>query len=167
MRGDNVNRGGVKRRLTRYSLVAREWHCFFAGKLFGRLTVTQGPDFDQLGTVGNLQCALIKHLWLRIAMAPYDCDQCSVPESHRAHEANVDTTRRAVQDLLRVISSWDPLRNGYPVGMTLEISMLSPSDRCHGFAAYDFDALPAGLEGAIPSSCPGIKEAVADHAFRL
>ncbi len=141
------------------------WHRFFATKLFGRLTVTPGPDFDQLRDMAHGQCAAIRHLWLRIPLAPYDCTQCNHPESTELHRANVNTVQHAIRGIVNIMMSWDPKRNGYPENVTLEISIHSWSDRCHGFAAYDFDAVPEGLEGVGPDDDPLVHQALSHHAF--
>ncbi|KAL2195718.1 hypothetical protein P885DRAFT_39936, partial [Corynascus similis CBS 632.67] len=81
-----------------------------------------------------------KYIWLRIELDPYDCGDCCQPESNYTHGKNTDVTERAMLEFFQIMSWWS--YNYYGDGITLEISIHSPSDREHAFRSFDFDAVP-------------------------
>ncbi|KAK3900367.1 hypothetical protein C8A05DRAFT_17314, partial [Staphylotrichum tortipilum] len=152
--------------LTPYSLVSWEWHDFFAGKLFERLTVTPGPDFARLPVLAHGQGARVKHLWLRIPLAPYTCNWCRSPEDARWHGQNIDTVQATIDRFLTRLLYWS-WRAGFPTHATLEISIHSPSDRLHGYGHYDMDAVPEGLGRALPSEGSDTVDPAAQHTLSM
>lgn len=137
--GKNINRGGAKRRLASYAVVCSGWRAFFEPRLFRKLTVTQ-RDFQQLRRLEPRAKQWTKYIWLRIELDPYDCGDCCQPESNYTHGKNTDVTERAMLEFFQIMSWWS--YNYYGDGITLEISIHSPSDREHAFRSFDFDAVP-------------------------
>ena len=145
--GANINHGGIKKRLSPYCLVSREWHEFFASRLFRRLTVSKELEFSQLRQLGFNQKKFVKHIWLRIDLATYPCELSWAAEDAVWHGKNIGIVERTLEkffDEMAWYGSWliDEPDESYG-GMTLEISIHSPSDREHCFRGfYDFDAEP-------------------------
>lgn len=145
--GANISHGGVKRRLSTYCLVAREWHEFFASRLFRKLTVSKDLEFMQLRQLSFNQKKFIKHIWLRIDLAMYPYEQCWETEGAVWHGTNIGIAAATLVEFFCQMAwhgSWlvsEPDESSG--GMTLEISIHSPSDRQHHFRnLYDFDAEP-------------------------
>ncbi|KAK4101942.1 hypothetical protein N658DRAFT_495881 [Parathielavia hyrcaniae] len=139
--GRNVNNGGVKMRLTGYCLVRWEWHEFFASKIFHKKTVTQ-HEVGHLGGLCHWQLKYLKHLWLRVQLPRYDCGQGNDLELAKEHGNSTEWLEGAFEDLFVQLGVLlNPHRIGVSEGVTLEISINSPSDREHHFK--QFDSMPS------------------------
>lgn len=141
--GCNLNGGGFKKRLAGYASVSREWNEFFASKMFRKLTVNQ-LDLSALSTLLPGHRKFVKHIWLRVMLYQYDCNQCHEKEDAVCHGKNTDATEDAIEHLFFIMDEWClGERDGLiPTDVTLEISIHSPSDKLHYFQVYDFDVTP-------------------------
>ncbi|KAJ4864291.1 hypothetical protein T069G_00821 [Trichoderma breve] len=118
-----------------YAAVSKEWQLYFERFNFRRLILHQScvPEFGRV--VRRHRRGMVKHVWLRVELAPYVCPACEWPERPFEILDNNQTFTAAIYRLLEVFSTWK--KNGqYGVssgGLVLELSAYSPSDSEHFF----------------------------------
>ncbi|KAM0435061.1 hypothetical protein ACHAPT_003150 [Fusarium lateritium] len=115
--------------LTDYSLVCKEWQQFFEKEIYRHITLTR-PHFRTFYSFVRRQKHLVKHIWLRIELEPYECDECYHTYTNRASPNDDLELRRSISGLFSILQSW---YQGGDSGLTLEISIWSPSDSEHTF----------------------------------
>ncbi|KAL7914669.1 hypothetical protein GGI35DRAFT_154254 [Trichoderma velutinum] len=154
-----------------YAAVSKEWQLYFERFNFRRLILNQSciPEFGR--AVRQHRRGMVKHVWLRVELAPYLCPACRWPERPLEILDNNQTFTAALYQLLEVLSTWK--KNGqYGVsngGLVLELSAYSPSDSEHYFKyplgkddyphKYDEscvvdDSVKAGLSGNLQRILP-------------
>ncbi|KAJ4200086.1 hypothetical protein NW767_007605 [Fusarium falciforme] len=73
---DKKNRPG-------FPTVSRQWQDFFEPIFFRRLVIDE-PDLNMLSSVtegsNGFRLFYIRHLWLRLKLAPYTCKYCQTSE---------------------------------------------------------------------------------------
>ncbi|KAL7945115.1 hypothetical protein V8C42DRAFT_324607 [Trichoderma barbatum] len=152
---------GGKYGLANYALVCRSWQSIFEKANFRRLVLWQG-DLDDLAKIPKRCRPYVRHVCLRIEIQEYrpwgNAPEMSIrPERMEDIAANNDIIELAVGNLFGVLKSWEKeIKPGYR-GMTLEMSIHSPSDPRHvyrGITATRLEmGLPwmdeVGLEGAV------------------
>ncbi|UPL00730.1 hypothetical protein LCI18_011664 [Fusarium solani-melongenae] len=105
--------------------VCRDWQEYFKKILFRKLTVHQ-KDLAGLHKISRCRTERIQHLWLRIELLPYDCLRCHNFE--------------ALRKLFSILHSWKGRNPSHPnSGLTLELSVHSPSDSQHEFQNFSFE----------------------------
>ncbi|KAM6482039.1 hypothetical protein HDV62DRAFT_57988 [Trichoderma sp. SZMC 28011] len=118
-----------------YAAVSKEWQLYFERFNFRRLILHQSciPEFGRV--IRHHRRGMVKHVWLRVELAPYVCPACEWPERPFEILDNNQTLTAAIYQLLEVFSTWK--KNGqYGVsngGLVLELSAYSPSDSEHFF----------------------------------
>ncbi|KAL7806363.1 hypothetical protein V8C44DRAFT_360568 [Trichoderma aethiopicum] len=103
--------------------VCRDWNAFFEHANFEKLILHQ-DDIPMLGEVVPRRGALMRWIWLRIELPPYDCPVCNLPESVEEDRVNKFIFTDAVWGLFDILSQ---LNNDHHPGITLELSAHSPS----------------------------------------
>ncbi|KAI8724093.1 hypothetical protein NCS52_00266500 [Fusarium sp. LHS14.1] len=79
----------------------------------------------------------IRHIWLRLKLAPYTCKDCQTSEPrHIIHQNNARFTR-AVSKLLGILARGNHIC--YHRGITLQLSAHSPSDNRHRYRDFRMD----------------------------
>ncbi|RSL68604.1 hypothetical protein CEP54_002703 [Fusarium duplospermum] len=131
--------------LAKCAAVCRDWQEYFENILFRKITVHQ-EDLARLGEISPCRTERIRHLWLRIELLPYDCLRCH-------HFGRQDPTKNssifeeALRTLFGVLHSWKARNPSHPnSGLTLELSVHSPSDSHHEFQNLSFDDDDNGKE---------------------
>lgn len=132
----------VKKGLARYAAVCKHWQTFCEKRLYRHLTLSQSC-LNALDTVVRRQRGLVKHIWLRIELLPYDCPDCMKFVSKRTRDH--DIAGNAITKLFHVLSTWRKSEPATYRGLTLEISIYSPSDVGHNFGG-DFHFGPEPFE---------------------
>ncbi|KAL6830616.1 hypothetical protein J3E69DRAFT_196824 [Trichoderma sp. SZMC 28015] len=118
-----------------YAAVSKEWQLYFERYNFRRLILHQSciPEFGRV--VRHHRRGMVKHVWLRVELAPYFCPACEWPERPFEVLDNNQTFTAALYRLLEVLGTWKKsgqygVSNG---GLVLELSAYSPSDSEHFF----------------------------------
>ncbi|KAI1121814.1 hypothetical protein F5Y10DRAFT_255466 [Nemania abortiva] len=129
-------------RTSPYAAVSKEWQAFFEKQHFGRLVLHQSHirEFDRI--VRHQRRRMVRHIWLRIQLAEYDCDRCYKRENDAEARVNNQLMTEAIWTTLKVLSTW-PKRGRFGVGNKgpiLELSVHSPSDIEHHFHNYLLDS---------------------------
>ncbi|RYO96980.1 hypothetical protein DL764_007381 [Monosporascus ibericus] len=122
----------MKPSLARYAAVCKEWQAFFEKILYRRLVLKQ-TCLDEFDKVVRRRKGLVQHIWLRIELGTYSCPACMGFEDPLRHTAD-ETVNEALMKLFLILSTWvkpDVTPHG---GLTLEISIYSPSDSQHNFS---------------------------------
>lgn len=124
--------------LAKCAAVCRDWQEYFENILFRKITVHQ-RDLARLGEIRPCRTERIRHLWLRIELLPYDCLRCH-NFGRQDHTKNGPIFQEALRKLLSVLHSWKGRNPSHPnSGLTLELSVHSPSDSQHEFQNFSFD----------------------------
>lgn len=122
--------------LTPYAQVCNEWRVFVERSTFSRLVLSSG-DLDAFHAIIARRRAMvhqqvpIRHIWLRLLLAEYNCPDCERPENSEEAAANDEMFTEAMRKLLQALALLDPGR-----GLTLEFSAHSPSDSAHFFKSW-------------------------------
>lgn len=75
------SRGFVRTRgggLAVYSTVCQSWQEYFERIRFHRLAISQ-DDVDRFAGLAARHIGRVRHIWLRVEHARYDCSRCSGP----------------------------------------------------------------------------------------
>ncbi|KZL68015.1 hypothetical protein CT0861_12159 [Colletotrichum tofieldiae] len=108
--------------------VCKEWRAILEKESFRQLKL-QVSCLDDMGAmIGLEQVKLVKQIWLNIALKPYTCRCCPYSESDPWACGNNKVVREAITKLFSILSKWPE-----DAGLTLELSIQSPSDREHCF----------------------------------
>ncbi|KAH6608972.1 peroxisomal abc transporter [Trichoderma cornu-damae] len=133
--------GNGKRGLTNYSLVCKSWQSIFEKANFRRLVLHQS-DLDGLDRIPKRCWPYVRHVWLRIELGEYCPSGSITPERLEDTAAYNDLVELAVGGLFGALKSWEKVVEPDFRGMTLELSIHSPSDSrylCRGVHAKDLD----------------------------
>ncbi|RSM13569.1 hypothetical protein CDV31_005739 [Fusarium ambrosium] len=124
--------------IAKCATVCRDWQEYFENVLFRKITVHQ-KDLARLGEISPCRTERIRHLWLRIELLPYDCHICW-HFGRQDHKKNGSIFEEALRKLFGVLHSWKARNSSHPnSGLTLELSVHSPSDSQHQFQNFSFD----------------------------
>ncbi|RSL45055.1 hypothetical protein CEP53_010945 [Fusarium sp. AF-6] len=133
--------------LAKCAAVCRNWQGYFENILFRKVTVHQ-KDLARLHKISNCRTERIQHLWLRIELLPYDCRICR-EFGHANDRKDGRIFEKALRNLFRVLHRWKGRNPSHTSGgLTLEISVHSPSDSQHEFQNISFDDDNNNDEGA-------------------
>ncbi|KND90416.1 hypothetical protein TOPH_04909 [Tolypocladium ophioglossoides CBS 100239] len=131
-------------RLATYAVVCRDWQAFFEAILFRRLMIRQ-QDLPEFGRLRPCRRGLVHHLWLRVELPSYDCSMCRQHETAKIMRKHNPIIRKAFCDLFAILNNWGERTlldaDSQGRGLTLEISVHSPSDSEHCFKNISFDHL--------------------------
>ncbi|KAK2055930.1 hypothetical protein LY76DRAFT_519398 [Colletotrichum caudatum] len=108
--------------------VCKEWQAILEKEFFRQLKLQVSCLDDMEAMIGAEQVKLVKQIWLNIALKPYTCRCCPYSESGTWACGNNKVVREAITKLFSILSRWPG-----DAGLTLEISIQSPSDREHCF----------------------------------
>ncbi|KAL7939164.1 hypothetical protein V8C35DRAFT_1856 [Trichoderma chlorosporum] len=149
--------------LTNYALVCKSWQSIFERANFRRLVLRQA-DLDDLVKIPKRCRPYLRHVCLRIEIQEYrpwgNPQPVIRPERMEDIAANNDIIELAVGKLFGILKSWEKellkIQPAYR-GMTLEMSIHSPSDPKYVFRGVTAPRLEkglsweneAGLEGAV------------------
>ncbi|RDL35210.1 uncharacterized protein BP5553_07141 [Venustampulla echinocandica] len=128
-----------------YASVCREWRAVFEKNIFHRLVLHQ-QDLEEFGNLVRFQKELVKHIWLRIELDLYTCLTCREGENKLMKRKNNDTIKQAIYKLFSILSSWEEHHSRNNRGLTLEISIHSPSDSQHHFQDHRIHAVDDCVE---------------------
>ncbi|KAL7796866.1 ABC transporter transmembrane region 2 domain-containing protein [Trichoderma ceciliae] len=131
-----------KRGLTNYALVCSSWQSLFEKANFRRLILHQS-DLDDLARIPRRCWPYVRHIWLRIELGEYHPPSEVIrPERLEDTAAYNDLIEFAVGNLFATLKSWEKVVEPAFRGMTLEMSIHSPSDSkyvCRGVHAKELD----------------------------
>ncbi|GAO18533.1 hypothetical protein UVI_02054750 [Ustilaginoidea virens] len=130
--------------LTRYALVCREWQRFIEAHKFSHVRIHDRQLRGLERRMVDRQRRLVRHIWLNIELREYTCWECDRPETEWEQEANGRIIGLAVERVFAILSGWRATGRG----LTLEISVQSPSDTLHWFPAWFFGGradVPRGI----------------------
>ncbi|KAK4211725.1 hypothetical protein QBC37DRAFT_426296 [Rhypophila decipiens] len=116
-----------------YALVCRDWQGFFEKECLRSLILT----YERVDWLNQMvpphKRHLVKHIWLWVKLPHYHVHEylytSTKEHSQEYREARVFTG--AVCGLFRSLSSWETT-HGQGHGVTLELTVYSPSDKAHG-----------------------------------
>ncbi|KAF6832706.1 hypothetical protein CMUS01_06812 [Colletotrichum musicola] len=112
--------------------VCKEWQAELEKENFRRLKVT-AADLETMGDIVRPDRAkLVGHVWLNIELLRYSCQACRQREGKSLYLKNHNLVRKAIEKL------WAILSREEMAGLTLELSMQSPSDKEHSFKNFYF-----------------------------
>ncbi|CAH0037148.1 unnamed protein product [Clonostachys rhizophaga] len=123
----------------RLASVCRDWQGFFERHTFKRLLLIESnlSGFEQVILSRPVRLTYIQNLLLRIKLSVYNCKACEQPEDASTIKLNNAIFSSCIQHLLNTLASWspEPCNSSKPGfhGLTLEISVYSPSDNNHRF----------------------------------
>lgn len=112
-----------------YAAINRQWQAYFERENFKHLILGY-YDIQDFGTIviKRHRGHLVRWAWLRLELPQYGCDRCKEAESAEETRAHEDRFTTALEYLLYYLSK---LNNDDHPGITLELSVHSPSDSEH------------------------------------
>lgn len=119
-----------KHGLTNYALVCKSWQKIFEKANFCSLTIDD-DDFLRLAKIPKRCWPYVKHIWLRILLEDYYPMQRTGsvrPELLEDTAAYNDRIEGTVVRLFSILSSWEKVVKTDARGITLELSVHSPSN---------------------------------------
>ncbi|ORY68316.1 uncharacterized protein BCR38DRAFT_455344 [Pseudomassariella vexata] len=147
---ESINAGETSQRLSDYAAICKEWQKFFEKETFRHLRLHQDDleNFERI--VHSDRRDLVNHLWLRLELRNYDCNQCNERESDAEDREHNLLLTSAIWKLFRIMSPWTSCTKREAL-LTLELSAHSPSDSEHHFkeleARIDDTAYSSGIRG--------------------
>lgn len=129
----------LKNRLAPYACVSREWRDVFERENFRQLKLSH-MCLVEFGKIVHRQRPFVKRIWVYIQMCSYGFKRSMEPEESAKTESNEQNTRKAIWKLFTVLSTWGRDGDCGNRGLTLELSIYSPSDFKHVFDHYRYDA---------------------------
>ncbi|KAM0332295.1 hypothetical protein ACHAQA_002571 [Verticillium albo-atrum] len=117
-----------------YARVCREWQMEFEDDNFQVLVLDQHRlnDFERL-VCDSRRRDLVQRINLRVLLKSYDCMVCQLPEGASTRSQNDEIFISTMRRFLTLVSTW-PLKKGR--GLTLDLSIYSPSDAMHSFRDF-------------------------------
>lgn len=119
-----------KRGLTNYSLVCKSWQRIFEKANFQRLILSQS-DLDHLARIPRRCWPYVRHIWLRMEIDAYHPTGplwTIKPERLETTAAYNELIEIAIGNLFSTLKAWEKVIGPTSRGMTLEMSVHSPSD---------------------------------------
>ncbi|KAL7927153.1 hypothetical protein ACQKWADRAFT_279674 [Trichoderma austrokoningii] len=119
-----------KHGLTKYALVCKSWQSIFEKENFRSLTIDH-EDFRRLAKIPERCWPYVKHIWLRISLEEYYPRQMTGsvrPEMLEETAEYNDRIEGTLTALFSILSSWEKVVKPDASGITLELSVHSPSN---------------------------------------
>lgn len=119
-----------KHGLTNYALVCKSWQSIFEKANFRSLTIDH-EDFRRLAKIPKRCWSYVKHIWLRILLEnyyPLPRTGSVRPEMLEDIAAYNDQIECTIARLFSILSSWEKVVKPDARGITLELSVHSPSN---------------------------------------
>ena len=113
---------------SQYAAVNREWQAYFEAQNF-KCLILGHSDVREFGNIVSRyhRAGLVRWIWLRVELPKYGCRKCAKQESLEERTAHEARFTLAIWELLGILSEHN---DGHP-GITLELSVHSPSDAAH------------------------------------
>ncbi|KAK3942632.1 hypothetical protein QBC46DRAFT_447623 [Diplogelasinospora grovesii] len=122
-----------RNRLASHATVCKEWQRSFEPIIFKQLNLSPQCIFD-LERIARHRLRLVRHIWLRLTVSTYSCDDCEEIDSGATFVTDALAVWANLNSLFCILSRWE---RGTPSaagdGLTLELSIHSPSDCQHFF----------------------------------
>lgn len=115
----------------RYASICRAWQTIIERKNFARLEVTQSR-LAGFNDTGYRHRHLVKYIWFSIEPCEYLCPHCG-GVVYNWNEVPTKTIRRAIQDLVIQLSTWEPSDSSL-----LDISIQAPSGFRHSSSTIQY-----------------------------
>ncbi|KAI6577326.1 hypothetical protein MCOR09_000507 [Pyricularia oryzae] len=141
--------------------VCRHWQLIFEPRIFEHLTL-RVADVQCLNlAVRERRRHLVKHIWFIVEFPMYSCYDYELDRQAPLDNVPSDCFWNGISCLFRELSMWGaPYARG-DTGITLELSMWSPSDNMYSFQDIDFG------EGDCLDPFPDVEEDFQRHASFL
>ncbi|KAI1105095.1 hypothetical protein F4804DRAFT_351209 [Jackrogersella minutella] len=121
-----------------YATVCREWQLFFEQRHFEMIKLSQTTLWDFLNIIRAHRRKFVKHIWLRIELETYDCRICKGLPGVNKSRRNAITFTKMVLLIYTFLSFWEKPLDLNAKGLTLEVSVYSPSDSEHTLKDHNF-----------------------------
>ncbi|KAI0907143.1 hypothetical protein F4823DRAFT_630598 [Ustulina deusta] len=125
-------------RLATYAVVCKEWQSVLERETFRQLILSPSR-LQHLYRNVRYRRSFVKHVWYHVELQRYPCGACSIPETQARIKANNEIATRAMYQLFEALSRWKKDDACAGDGLTLELSVHSPSDSKHYFQNHQFD----------------------------
>lgn len=133
----------------RYASVCRAWQTIIERRIFARLKVTRSR-LASFSDIGYRHRHLVKSLWFSIEPSEYHCPHCGGVGNHSWHQVPTKTIRKAIQDLVIQLSTWEP-----SASLLLDISVRAPSALRHSSITIQYGpGVISELKKAKTIKCP-------------
>ena len=116
----------------RYASICRAWHAIIEPRMFARIKVTHSRLAD-LKSIGHRHRHLVKEIWFSIEPSDHHCPDCGNVGIPNWRPVSTKTIRRAIQDLVIELSTWEPSS-----GLVLDISVQAPSALRHSSTTIQY-----------------------------
>ena len=115
-----------------YASICRAWQTIIERMVFARLKVTQSR-LAGFGDIGYRHRHLVKYIWFSIEPSEYHCPHCGGVGILNWHQIPTTTIRKAIQDLVIQLSTWEPSGS-----LLLDISVKAPSALRHSSSTIQY-----------------------------
>ena len=116
----------------RYASICRAWQTIIEPRVFARLNVTRSR-LAGFSDIGYRHRHLVKYIWFSIEPSDYNCPHCGGVGIENWHQVPTKTIRKAIQDLVIQLSTWEPSGS-----LLLDISVKAPSALRHSSSAIHY-----------------------------
>ena len=118
----------------RYASICRAWQTIIEPRNFARLKVTQSR-LAAFSDIGFRHRHLVKSIWFSIESSEHHCPHCGgvwIDKYDWQHVPN-QTIRKAIQDLVIQLSTWEP-----SASLLLDVSVKTPSGLRHSSSSFHY-----------------------------
>ena len=116
----------------RYASICRAWQITIERKNFARLKVTRSR-LAAFGDIGYRHRHLVKYIWFSIEPSEHHCPDCGGPGIPNWLQAPTKIIRKAIQDLVIQMSTWEPRGS-----LLLDISVKAPNALRHSSSTIQY-----------------------------
>ncbi len=116
----------------RYASICRAWQTIIERRTFARLKVTRSR-LAGFSDIGYRHRHLVKYIWFSIEPSEHHCPHCGRVEINNWHQVPTKIIRKAIQDLVIHLSTWEPSRS-----LLLDISVKAPSALMHSSSTIQY-----------------------------
>ena len=116
----------------RYASVCRTWQTIIEPRIFAHLNVTRSR-LAGFSDIGYRHRHLVKSIWFSIEPSEYHCPHCGGVGIYNWHQVPTKTIRKAIQDLVIQLSTWEPSSS-----LLLDISVKAPSSLRHSSSTIQY-----------------------------
>ena len=116
----------------RYASICRAWQTIIERRIFVRLKVTRSR-LAGFSDIGYRHRHLVKYIWFSIEASEHHCPHCGGVGIHDWYQVPTKTIRKAIQDLVIQLSTWEPSGS-----LLLDISIKAPSALRHSSSTIQY-----------------------------
>ena len=116
----------------RYASICRAWQTIIERRIFARLKVTRSR-LAGFSDIGYRHRHLVKYIWFSIEPSELHCPHCGGVGIYGWHHVPPKTIRKAIQDLVIQLSTWEPSGS-----LLLDISVKAPSALRHSSSTIQY-----------------------------